>query len=485
MAGYVILSANDKPKVHGMRKTSPLKRNSAALAICATAACTVITAGPRATAQEQETFFPGRAGSTLGTPDQVARDSQAARIFQSPAVQKAMQDLETVYENSPTGALPDAMLTIKRAVAATAMSSATAVVNKDADCPGVYWSITSPHSWGVVKVPLAGLMLDNTDNIYRGIPIDGASAYEIRGKVIKPAPAQVTFILHEVRSGATKDQKVKNQQDENGYVALDKLPLGPDGSFTITIDNSPVGSRRNHIQSNPQVHEGYLLIRDTLSDWSKENPVQLSVRRVAGPPDRPVLSEAELVEKAAALTTSQGAYWLAWGQKVFFSRPVNTYTHIVSRVSGWGFIKCGHYSVKDDEALVVRLEARQAASLGFQLSDVWGQGQSANFIEKTGSLNGTQARPNADGSYTYAISVADPGVHNWLDPSGLHAGTFCTRWQNLPAGVNSDDAVKTMEIVKLSALRRYFPAKADWVTPAERDAQREARVASFQRRLTN
>lgn len=460
---------------------SPKPRKAfAALAISAA----IVVAG-NAAAQEHPTYVPGRIGSTLGTPDQIAKDRLAVRVLASAPVQQALHKLEALYESDPRAALPDARSTLKRAAAATAMAQAVAVVNQDPDRPVAYWAITSPHSWGQVKVPLAGLMLDNTDNIYRGIPIDGAAAYEIRGKVIAPAPAQETFILHEVLSGASKNQKVRDHEEENGYVALDQLTLGGDGAFTITIDNTPANGRLNHIQSNPNVHDGYLLIRDTLSDWSRENPTQLHVRRISGPPLRPARTEAELAKRAADLTTSAGPYWLAWAQKVFFSLPVNSFTHIQNRVSGWGFVKCGHYNLKDDEALVITLDRRQAASLGFQLSDVWGQGQALNYIEHTGSLSGDQARANADGTYTYAISVADPGVANWLDPSGLHAGTFCARWQKLPPGTTTDDAVRTIEVVKLSDLKRFFPTGAAWVTPAQRATQFKTRMASYERRLVN
>jgi len=76
-------------------------------------------------------------------------------------------------------------------------------------------------------------------------------------------------------------------------------------------------------------------------------------------------------------------------------------------------------------------------------------------------------------------------VHNWLDTGGLHAGTFCTRWQNLPRGVNTKGAIIQVLVVKLADLKQVLPSETVWVTPAERVAQREARVAAFARRLGN
>jgi hypothetical protein len=439
--------------------------------------------GGRVAAQSAPDYQTGRIGSTLGTTEQVVKDALAARIFATPQVQQAVRDLEEVYRKDPAAALPDAEKTLARAAQATAMAQSAAVVAKDPDRPSAHWAVTAPHHWGDVQVPLSGAMIDNPDNIYRSIPIDGAAKYEIRGRVVSPGPAQETFVLHAERSGATKDQKVKTQEDESGSVSLENLKLGPDGSFTITVDNSPANGRLNHIQSQPEVRDGYILVRDTLADWSRENPVKLEVRRLSGPPVRPPPTEAQLAERAAALTATTGPYWLAWAHKVMLDRPVNTFTHEVSRVTGWGFIKCGWYNLKDDEALVIRLDRRQAAYLGFQLSDVWGQGQAPEYIEKTGSLNGSQALPNADGTYTYVIAVADPAVHNWLDPSGLHAGTFCARWQKLPAGVSAADAVKSMQVAPIQDLKRTLPAETKWVTPEQRAAQYRARTADFARRL--
>jgi hypothetical protein len=441
--------------------------------------------GACAQAQAAPDYETGRVGSTLGTPEQVARDRLAAKIYATPVVQAEIDKLEAVYRKDPAADLPDARKTLRRAAEATAMGAAAAVVNEDPDRPAVYWSITAPHTWGEVSVPLSGAMIDDPDNIYRTIPIDGAAKYEIRGKVAAPGPSQETFVLHTERSGASKQQKIRNQEAEAGSVSLDKLPVQADGSFVITLDSSPANGRANHIQTQPEAHDGYVLVRDTLADWSRDNPVRLEVRRLSGPPAHPEKTEAQLAAKAAALTSTTGPYWLAWARMVMLSRPVNTFTHQVARATGWGFIKCGHYRLADDEALVVRLDRRRADYLGFQLSDVWGQGQAPEYIARTGSLNGGQAVANADGTYTYVISVADPGVHNWLDPGGLHAGTYCARWQKLPAGVSAADAVLDMQVVKLQDLKRVLPADTRWVTPQDRAAQLAARTASFARRLTN
>lgn len=425
----------------------------------------------------------GRTGSTLGTPEQLERDRRAVRIFESDPVQRAIRDLEAVYEAEPIADLPGARSSLKEAAAATGMAQSLGAVNKDADRPMPHWAVTAPHSWGDLNVPLSGLMIDDPDNVYRTIPVDGAAAYEIYGRVIGKGPTQETFNLHEHQTGAKKDEKIRTNQTEEGSIALHDLTLGPDGSFTITVDSSPANGRVNHLQLNPEAREATVVARDTLGDWHRDNPSQISVRRIGGPAVRPEATDEALAAIAAAKTEAVGRYWLGWTRQFFFSRPVNSVTHGFARVSGWGHVSCGHYNIADDEALVVHLERRDAAYLGFQVCDVWGQGQGTAYIEGLGSLNGSQARTHADGSYSYVIANSDPGVHNWLDTIGQGAGTFGIRWQKLPAGVSAGDAIRSMTVVKLKDLRQTLPADTLWVTPEERAAQLRERLESYQRRL--
>lgn len=430
-----------------------------------------------------DSYFPGRVGGVLGTPEQIARDEQAVRIYRSEPVQRAITELEAVMAKDVTASLPDAKKTLRAAAEATAMAQATAV-GKDAGRPIIYWSPTAQHSWGKLQVPLAGLMIDDPDNIYRTVAIDGAASYEISGKVVGgKMPAQETFILHEEQSGATRGEKVRNNQSEAGMVSLHDLKLASDGSFTITVDSSPVNGRVNHLQTNPEVRSASILIRDTLADWDTQNQTKLTIRRLSGPPVAPAPSEAELAAKAAELTVSTGTYWLAWAHRVMYDRPVNTITHDLARVTGWGRVNCGHYRLAADEALVVHLERRGAAYLGFQLSDAWGQGQDYGYMVRTGSLNGSQARPNADGTYSYVIAGRDPGVWNWLDTIGSSAGTFCIRWQKMAAGENAAGAVKRIGVVKIDQLKAALPTETQWVTPAKRTKQLKERKASYMRRL--
>jgi len=428
-------------------------------------------------------FQQGREGSILGTPAQIEADRRSLRIYNSKQVQAAIDELVSWYEMDPVAEMPDARKTLRRAAEAMAMAQTFGVVAADPDRSQALWGTTGPHSWGDLVVPVEGVMIDNPDNIYRSIPIDGAASYVIEGRVVHAAPVQQTMVLHNEKSGADPNQKVRSQEVENGAVSLDAIAVARDGTFTVTVDSSPVNGRTNHLQSDPAVHDAYILVRDSLSDWSRQNAVQLNVRRISGPPVKPERSDAELAAKAATLTGNVGRYFMSWAKQRFYNGAANTFAHQFDRASGWGFIKCGWYRLEPDEALVVTLDRRSAAYLGFQLSDAWGQGQTSEYLANLGSLSGDQARANADGSYTYVISASDPGVHNWLDTAGLRVGTYCARWQALPEGVKSTGATREMTVVKLAALDAALPAETVRVTAAQRAEQIAQRRRDYARRL--
>ena len=428
-------------------------------------------------------WMKGRPGSILGSESQIEIDERVSRLISHPRVRKGIDDLVRIYEGEEIANLPDARKTLRRGAEANAGAALISAIAMDPDRPNTHWGVTAPHSWGGAMVPLSGIMIDNPDNIYRNIPVDGAASYVVSGRIRFQAPSQQTLVLHNERSGGSDNQEVKSQETEDGSVSLSTLPVDRDGRFTVTIDSSPANGRLNHIQSDPTVHNAYIIVRDTLVDWSRENPVELSVERTAGPPITPPATDEEIAERAAVSTVNVGRYFLQWVKQNFYKGAANTITHGFDRASGWGLVRLGWYNLASDEALIVRVDRKGAAYLGFQLSDVWGQGQSGEYIGQLGSLNGLQAIADKDANYTFVIANQDPGVHNWLDTGGLHAGTFGIRWQELPRGVDSSNVMLGMKVVKLADLKANLPAETVWMTPETRKAQIAERLASFARRL--
>jgi hypothetical protein len=110
-----------------------------------------------------------------------------------------------------------------------------------------------------------------------------------------------------------------------------------------------------------------------------------------------------------------------------------------------------------------------------QLNDeLW---NAAEYMHRQSSLNGHQARVDTDGRFRAVISVADPGVPNWLDTAGYLRGTFIGRWFQC-----SSDPVPTVTKVRLAEVRAHLSADTPSVTPAERRARLSERRLGAQLR---
>jgi len=116
------------------------------------------------------------------------------------------------------------------------------------------------------------MVVNNQDNVYYHVPIDGSSSYVLSGKVVPPSPSDFSFKLADGWPNMVTVDTLAG-----AAVAKDA-----DGSFSITIDSEPSKGRKNHLQTIPGKTLS-LMIRETLGDWSTENPHQYSVKRVGGP----------------------------------------------------------------------------------------------------------------------------------------------------------------------------------------------------------
>ena len=265
----------------------------------------------------------------------------------------------------------------------------------------------------------------------------------------------------------------------------DELVLEPDGSYTITVDSAPAAGRINHIRATPAARQ--LFIRSNLGDWRTETPDALTVTRLGPPPARPPMSDAAIL-KLARENFLQSLFYYGVGANAWktFSNPVNilpapvqsaTVGTLVTQASSFG-----HFRIRDDEALMVHVKLGGAKYFVLPVTDPWTI--TTDPIGHQSSLNQAQARPDADGSFTFVVAARDPGVHNWLDTVGLHEGTIMARWQALPEQTPPEGGPAiTARVVKLSELARVLPPETARVTPAERQAMLEARRAGYLRRI--
>ena len=415
----------------------------------------------------------------LGTEGQIGKEKLALRLLASAPVRAEMARLEALYRNDAQGKTPAGAATIRRAVDSITLAAIQYVVNDDAARPVALWVVNAPHNWSGIDVPRSGYGIDNPDNVYRNIPIDGASRYEIRGRIAAPGPVEQHFVLMDAIPGTTPITAEGGAF--LGALRSDQMQIAADGSFVITVDSEPAGTRPNHIQTPAKGHF-LMIVRDLFTDWGKQNVIALDVERVGGPVAPPPPTESVLAQEAADLLAKIGPYWVDYDNRFIFSKPANELTPPRHRPGGRGLSASGHFQLADDEALIMTLDPLGATSLGVQVTDPWGVAY--EYADRTSSLNNVQAHKNADGTISYVIASADPGVFNWLDPEGYGAGIYAVRWQGLPTGADATRAVRDVRLVKLKDLKAALPVDTRYVNTAERAVQRTERAASHARRLT-
>jgi hypothetical protein len=136
----------------------------------------------------------------------------------------------------------------------------------------------------------------------------------------------------------------------------------------------------------------------------------------------------------------------------------------------------------DDEALVITLEPAGAAFHDVQLNDYWFNSV-GDYYGRTATFNNAQTKLSADGTATYVVSLADPGVHNWLDPNGLRETLFVARWQRLPRTAGGRAPSISARLVKRSELEKALPPDVPRANASQRRAQIEERLATYRLRL--
>ena len=412
----------------------------------------------------------------LGTADQKAVESTAIEIFNSAPVKAEISAAKRLFLATAVAGSAEARASVDRAVSELAFAAVLDAVNGDPAHPKIVWGFAAPRTWLGHSVPGSRWGIDNPDNVYRFVPVDGASRYELTIRPTSPGPVQFSFIVYDsfVGEGGRQD----NLDKPVAALRDQDVKPNPDGSFTITIDSTPANGRANHLQTSPEAK--VLLIRNTFSDWGGQNPQAASIRRVNGPAGA-IFSKEQITSRAVELIHAGIQTVLGWETKGFAAQATpNTIAPPFVRGGGWGFAANGNFRIGSDEALVVTLDPAGAQYVGFDLTDPWLV--SRDHIGATGSLNNHQVQANADGTYTYVVAPSDPGIANWVDTGGLHEGKLLIRWQVLPASAKADGAVRSVKLVKVADLKSALPAGLKAVSPAQRQALRAARAKDYAHR---
>ena len=402
------------------------------------------------------------------------------RLYRSRSVRRAMERGRRLMQADPRARSSSGQATLELDLNELSFGACAIAAGDSPDDPKVYWGINMPHRWFGRDVPGSRCGIDNPDNAYRLIAIDDQASYVVTGYAPPTGPVDVTFTVFPVWPGVIETKGIFPAS--LGGVSLKALEV-ESGAFTLSLDPAPANGRRNHLQTRPGAK--VLFVRDSMSDWSRETPVYLSVKRVSGPPAKAPRDEAMLSEIAARNVDRSAQFWLDLPAHYYYHGEANRLflTTNPAIAKGGQFTGNGHFKLADDEAYVLTLDPLGSSYLGVQLADLYGA--SLEYAHHTSSLAQSQMASNEDGTLTYVLSIKDPGVYNWLDPTGLDAGLFMFRYQGYdPETVTQDKAIRLEQVVKLSRLDTVLPKGTRRVTAEERRRQMAERLASYSRRLS-
>jgi hypothetical protein len=355
-------------------------------------------------------------------------------------------------------------------------SSIQKAVNNDPYYPKVYWVDGGPRSWFGLDVPGGRYSYDNPDCIYRTIPIDSKLRYVLKGYRYPEGPTDVTFSL-------ISDP---NSQNTVASLAGNDLVVEEDGSYTITIDSSSGEGQKNHIKSSLLAKQ--LFVRNNLGNWLTQKPDNLTVELLDDATGHQPTDETAIFHHAQwNLQESIVDYGVgALGLKTMIN-PLNQASN-PSQSSTLGTLTTqassfGHFNLKDGEVIVMTVAQGAADYFVVPVTDPWLITVDPGAYQL--SLNSVQSVSNANGTYTFVISITDPGVYNWVDTAGLHEGTFMVRWQGLPTSSSSSDSATSIstQVVELSGLASVLPSDTRYVTPEERKQQLAQRAAGYAQRF--
>lgn len=304
--------------------------------------------------------------------------------------------------------------------------------------------------------------LYNPDNIYTSALLVDSGQYRIHGR--RGSHAMLTFQILDSYSIVFLGRNL-------AVVDLDALGIRPGEEFEIFLG----GPRRAGHWFPLPTGTRAVLVRQTFEDWNRETRSTLSIERLdaaAAPIDAsvPGASAGDYV-LASARAWNDG--YLPLIQKL----PVNQLPPPRASDTGSGGLGgqqsvMARYRIAPDQALVVTVKKSAARYQGIQLGDPWFV--TPNYVDHQVSLTRAQAVADDDGRLRFVISLADPGVANWLDPAGFAEGYLFMRWQGLPHPLAADEAPQ-LQLVNLADLAALLPPQTRRVDAVQRAAQLAAR----------
>lgn len=259
------------------------------------------------------------------------------------------------------------------------------------------------------------------------------------------------------------------------------LRAEPDGSVEIVI--SPTPHDGNWLRSEPDAR--WLLVRQYSYDWEHERPADLIIQREGATYPPPPLRTGEIAERLDMLVSWCDIGCGYWEQRArqALNTPPNSCPFQSLAEGEWGGVKglaygLGNFRCQPDEAVILEVKPPRSHYWSFDLGNFYWE--EMDWVRRQTSLNGHQARLDADGVFRAVIAHRDPGVPNWLDTQEHSWGVVNGRYLLTEAS-----PIPTMRVVPLAGVRSALPADTPYVSPAERTEVLRRREQAVRRRYRN
>lgn len=377
--------------------------------------------------------------------------------------------------------------------------------------------------------------IDNADAIYFYAPIDGRKQYRLSGTVrdcrhwrgepaLEGAPKAPFYLIFETVEGVmagdsgTLAELTPGVKVQTGRLDSSSLQVEADGRFEVMLaPERPEGYKGNFISTLKVVDKPHpfdpdaplqryattISGRQLFSDWAWEEAIHLDLEQVGAegthPPPYDSASAAAELRLAGELVRNQMHYWNAfwtilmgtYGEHegsipgVAFPRNAFNRVNAASGSTGGGqstnLYAGGVFDLAPDEALIIENAiAVQPQYIGFQVGNLWGE--SMEYANQIGSLNGHQMVADADGVRRIVLAHRDPGVPNWLDTTGHREGFLTARWAYSNTPAESDWPQISAKKVRFDEIRDHLPPETGTVSPAQRREDIAVRQRHVRRR---
>ena len=293
-----------------------------------------------------------------------------------------------------------------------------------------------------ISSPTMRILGDNTDSIYYFTQVRGTERYRITGNLRDACYLSFCFYGGEP-DGSWSDHIA-------AHINHTEIAFDEDGGFELFVGPDEP-DKDNHFKLGPGAV--CLITREYYFDRQKERYTELHIENTAEVPAPQPYTDQQLAELFRTVTN------FVTQTTALAPLPPTNDTNVIGEPfsfdpdgMGWGspdnIYAIAHFSLKDDEVLVLRGRSPKCCYWGAQTWNAYMQSYDSRYHKV--SVNAEQVTLDDDGGWTIYLAKNDPGLPNWVGTAGHSDGIIFLRWllaEHMPEA-------PTSQVVNLNALLR-------------------------------